>query len=128
MKHHLPKPSPETIIYEDKQLYVCLAHLPLTEGHTVIVWKKCLPDLHLLKLQEYKHLMTLVDKTRTALLKTLHLEKVYLIYMDEARHVHWHLVPRYNEKGYNILEHTPEMLKITPKTIALVEALRKRLR
>lgn len=34
-------------------------------------------------------------------MKALKVEKVYLVYMDEARQVHWHLVPRYNTKGYN---------------------------
>jgi len=27
--------------------------------------------------------------------------------MDEARHVHWHLVPRYNEKGFDVFLHQP---------------------
>lgn len=33
------------------------------------------------------------------------IKKIYLIYMDEARHVHWHLMPRYNEKGHDIFLH-----------------------
>jgi len=28
--------------------------------------------------------------------------------MDEVRHVHWHLVPRYNEKGYDVFLHKPK--------------------
>ena len=31
--------------------------------------------------------------------------------MDEAKHVHWHLIPRYNIKGYDILKHKPNKLK-----------------
>ncbi len=31
--------------------------------------------------------------------------------MDEVSHVHWHLVPRYNEKGYDVFEHAPQKLK-----------------
>ena len=31
------------------------------------------------------------------------MKKVYLIYMDETQHVHWHLIPRYNEKGYDVI-------------------------
>lgn len=54
--------------------------------------------------------MDKVDEIRNALLKTLNVEKVYLIYMDEANQVHWHLVPRFNEKGFNIFHHKPEKL------------------
>lgn len=51
--------------------------------------------------------MDIVDITRDALLRVCYVEKVYLIYMDEAREVHWHLVPRYNEEGFNIFKHEP---------------------
>jgi diadenosine tetraphosphate (Ap4A) HIT family hydrolase len=86
---------------------VCLALYPITKGHTVIVWKKGLPDLRDLSDAEYDYLMEVVDITRDALLQALKVEKVYLMYMDEARHVHWHLVPRYNEQGFNVFMHEP---------------------
>ena len=100
-------PSPESIIHEDDQLYVCLAHHPITKGHSIVVWKDHVEDIHQLKRNEYLHLMRVVDSVRDALLKTYSLEKVYLIYADEIKHVHWHLVPRYVEKGLNILSHDP---------------------
>jgi diadenosine tetraphosphate (Ap4A) HIT family hydrolase len=31
--------------------------------------------------------------------------------MDEINHVHWHLVPRYNEKWFNIFQHKPGELR-----------------
>ena len=101
----LPKPFDDAIIYEDSKLYVCLANYPITKGHTVIIWKKSVSDLHLLSKKDYEYLMNKVDETRNALLKTLKIKKVYLIYMDEAKQVHWHLVPRYNKKGFNIFKH-----------------------
>ena len=55
--------------------------------------------------------MDKVDEVRNALIKTLKVKKVYLLYMDEAKHVHWHLIPRYNIKGYNVLKHKPNKLK-----------------
>jgi hypothetical protein len=55
--------------------------------------------------------MDVVDDVRDVLLDVLDLEKVYLIYMDETEHVHWHLVPRYDEKGFNVLEHEPDELE-----------------
>lgn len=112
MKAALPKPPKEAMIYQDDILYVCLASYPITKGNVVIVMKdKKLTDLHLIAEREYDYLMDTVNAVRNALMKTLKVRKVYLIYMDEARHVHWHLVPRYNEKGYDIFDHKPKVLK-----------------
>lgn len=107
----LPKPPKESIIYEDEHLYVCLAKYSIANGHVVIVWKKEVPDLHLLPDRDYDYLMDTVFAARNALLKTLKLKKVYLIYMDEANHVHWHLVPRYKERGFDLFQHKPRVLK-----------------
>lgn len=107
----LDVPNPSSIFYEDENLYACLAEHPITKGHSIVVWKKPTPDLHLLSPKEYEHLMEKVDKVRNALMKTLKVEKVYLMYMDEIKHVHWHLIPRYNKLGFNILKHSPKKLK-----------------
>ena len=107
----LPKPKKDAVIFEDDKLYACLASYPIVRGHTVIVWKKKVADLHLLSKEDYEHLMDCVDLVRNSLLKTLKIEKVYLLYMDEARQVHWHLIPRFDEKGYNVFRHRPTLLK-----------------
>lgn len=107
----LPTPPKESIVYETKDLYVCLALYPLVQGHTVIVWKKQVPDLRDLTCKQYEHLMHTVDLVRDALLKALKIKKVYLVYMDEVKHVHWHLVPRFNEKGFDVFAHKPEKTK-----------------
>ena len=121
MSNSLPKPHKEALIYESDKLYICLANYPLTKGHTVVVWKEDIVDLHLLKEGDYDYIMDVVDATRDALLKTLGIEKVYLLYMDEVRHVHWHLLPRYNERGYDIFLHKPKILK----DFSLAAAIRK---
>ena len=77
----------------------------------MIVWKKDVPDLHRLAERDYDYLMDTVNSVRNAMLKALKIRKVYLIYMDEARHVHWHLIPRYNEKGFDVFLHKP--IKVT---------------
>jgi len=110
MHKDLPKPKKGTIFYEDNSLYASLADYPITKGHVVVVWKKKVTDLHLLKKEDYEHLMDVVDIVRDAMLKTLKIKKVYLIYMDETKHVHWHLIPRYNQKGFNVLEEKPKKL------------------
>jgi len=107
----LPEPPEEAMIYEDNQLYACLASYPKVKGHSVVVWKEDVDDLHLLSREEYEHLMDRVNDVRNTLIDVLDVEKVYLVYMDETEHVHWHLIPRYNEKGFNVLEHEPDTLE-----------------
>lgn len=121
--NNLPKPLKESIIYEDENLYVCLAMESLTPGHTVVVCKKDFPDLKLLPDRDYDYLMDTVFAVRNALLKTLNIKKVYLIYMDEANHVHWHLVPRYKEKGFDVFQHGAE----PTNDFSLAEKIKKNL-
>ncbi|MFA6269630.1 MAG: HIT family protein [Candidatus Paceibacterota bacterium] len=123
----LPKPPPKSIIYESEWLYVCLALFPITKGHVVVVWKKDMPDLHDLSDSEYDYLMEIVDITRDTLLKTLNLEKVYLMYMDEVKQVHWHLIPRYNEQGFDVFTHEPKENHDFPLVPDLQKAFLERL-
>ena len=118
----LPIPPQKAIIYEDKKVYVCFASYPIGEGHTIVVWKKHVPDLHYLSDEEYDYLMRMVDITRDALLKVYKLKKVYLLYMDELKQVHWHLVPRFNEKGMNVFNHKPKKALSFPKTAIVKKA------
>lgn len=119
----LPKPLTKSIIYKDDKLYVCLASNSIVCGHTVVVWNKSVADLHLLAKKDYEYLMDKIDEVRNALLKALKIKKVYLIYMDEVNHVHWHLVPRYNEKGFDVFKHKPAKLK----DFQLAEKIRNKL-
>lgn len=105
MSEDLPEPFEKAIIYEDDKLYSCLANFPRTKGHCVVVWKEDVSDIRFLSGEQYKHLMDKVNNLRIAMIDALGVEKVYMMYMDEAEHVHWHLILRYDEKGYNLLEH-----------------------
>lgn len=116
-------PPPEAIFYETDTLYACLASYPLTAGHTIVAWKQSVADLNALSCDEYAELMEAVDIVRDALLAVLGVEKVYLMYMDEVKHVHWHLVPRYDEAGLNVFKHTPEETKDFSLTAALRAAV-----
>lgn len=109
--NNLLEPEKEAIFYEDDSLYACLASSPLSRGHSIVVWKKPVTDLHLLSREDYKYLMDKVDLVRNTLIKVLKVDKVYLMYMDEVKHVHWHLIPRYNLMGFNLLKHNPGKLK-----------------
>lgn len=118
MRTKLPKPAAKAMLYQDEKLYVCLATHPITPGHVVIVWRKDVPDLKRLTPRDYDYLMDTVNAVRTAMIRALQIKKVYLIYMDEAQHVHWHLIPRYNRKGYDIFLHQPKQttdFRLAPK-------------
>ena len=124
----LPTPSKEAILYEDDRVYVCLASYPMTRGHTVVVWKGDVKDINSLSCDEYDYLMDIVDVARDTLLEALNVEKVYLLYMDEVKDVHWHLVPRYDEKGFNVFIHTPSRTTDFSLAEALQPAFRKTMR
>ncbi|MFA5933086.1 MAG: HIT family protein [Microgenomates group bacterium] len=107
---NLTTPNSDAVFYEDDKVYACLASFPIAKGHSIVVWKKPVTDLHLLSREDYEYLMNIVDKTRDALMKVMKVDKVYLMYMDEIKHVHWHLIPRHNLIGFNLLKHKPKKL------------------
>lgn len=123
MKDNLPKPFKNAIIFEDNKLYACLANKPMVPGHVVVVWKKLIGDINLLSRKDYSHLMAAVNDIRRAMIKTLKVKKVYLLYMDEVNHVHWHLVPRYNKLGMDNFLNKPGKIK----DFALDDKIRKNL-
>ena len=73
---NLPKPFADAVFYEDSWVYAALANCPITPGHVVVVWKKRVKDVHLLSRSEYEHLMDVVDRVRSAMLKVLRLKKI----------------------------------------------------
>ena len=93
-----PEPKEGTVFYDDGRVYACLAFEPKVHGHTIVAWKEEVKDLSLLSPEDYQHLMNVLNRVRNALLKVYKTTKVYLAYLDEAEHVHWHLFPRI--KGY----------------------------
>ncbi len=120
---NLIKASKKFIIYEDELLYVCLAKFSITVGHTIVAFKQDISDLSKLPDRDYDYLMDTVFATRNALMKTLKVKKVYLVYMDETKHVHWHLIPRYKEKGFDVFKNAPEV----SKDFSLADKIKKNL-
>jgi len=100
-----PEPKKGTVFYDDGRVYACLAFAPKAEGHTIVAWKEEVKDLSHLSPEDYQHLMNVVNKVRNALLKVFKTDKVYLAYLDEDGHVHWHLFPRIegSKKGFDLM-------------------------
>lgn len=120
---NLSRAPKKSIIYEDELLYACLAKFPIAVGHTIVAFKQDISDLSKLPDRDYDYLMDTVFAARNALMKTLKVKKVYLVYMDETKHVHWHLIPRYKEKGFDIFK--KEVIAI--KDFSLAHKIKKNL-
>ena len=120
----LPEQPKESLVYEDEKLYICLASKPFAFGHTVVVWKKDIEDLHLLSCEDYDYLMDVTDALRDALLRTFKVKKVYMLYMDELKHVHWHLIPRFKVQGFKLFLH-PNRTSKQPIGFPLVEKIKE---
>lgn len=116
----LPTPKNGAIFYEDDEMYACLANFPIVNGHSVVVWKNKINDINLLDRKDYDKLMEVTEIVRDALINVLEIDKVYLLYMDEIKHVHWHLIPRADrEMGMKLLQHKPSELSDTSLAIKL---------
>ncbi len=119
-----PEPKEGTVFYDDGRLHACLAFEPKVEGHTIVVWKEEVEDLSYLSPEDYQHLMNIVNMVRNALLKAFKTTKVYLAYLDEACHVHWHLFPRIEDgkKGFDLMAQPSEKLTDLSK-VSLLSSL-----
>ena len=89
-----PEPKKGTVFYEDDKLRACLAFDPIIKGHSILEWKEHIEDLNDLNLEDYSYLMDFVYKIRDALKKAYNVPKVYVAYLDESCHVHFHFFPR----------------------------------
>jgi len=103
-----PSPKSGTVFYEDELFYACLAFHPMYEGHVMVVVKTNFHDLSELPENIYCRYMKLIFRVRKAMQKVYQIDKVYLCYLDEANHVHCHLIPRLLDgrpikDGFNML-------------------------
>jgi diadenosine tetraphosphate (Ap4A) HIT family hydrolase len=100
-----PEPLEGTVFYEDDRSYACLAFHPIAEGHTIVAWKDDFEDLNDMNVADYDHLMRVVFVVRDALMRCYNAPKVYVAYLDEFRHVHFHLFPRKegDEMGFGFM-------------------------
>lgn len=100
-----PEPMEGSVFYEDEFTYACLAFHPIADGHAIIVWKADIEDLNDLSEEDHAYLMSVMYRVRKALLTAYGVPKVYVVYLDEALHVHIHLIPRKEgeERGFSLM-------------------------
>lgn len=121
-------PEKGTVFYYDGKAYVCLAFHPTTKGHVVVVWKEHVNDIDDLPMVDRLHFMRVVFMAREAQLHVLGIdikeENIYLALINEARHVHLHLVPRRKDDnmGFELLSQPHG--KIAGADLSVIPALR----
>ncbi|MCX6724116.1 MAG: HIT family protein [Candidatus Staskawiczbacteria bacterium] len=118
------KTAKEAILYEDEILFAFLAKHSIAEGHTIVALKKEVSDLSKLQDRDYDYLMDTVFAVRNALMLSLKVKKVYLVYMDETKQVHWHLIPRYEEKGFDAFKKEQQIVE----DFSLAEKIKKNIK
>ena len=120
-----PEPKEGSVFYEDKKTYACLAFHPIVEGHTILAWKEDVEDINDLSEEDYLYLASIVYKVRRCLLGVYGTDKVYVAYLDEFRHVHFHLFPRNpgGEIGFGLMVKPHGELTDLSKIPALIRAV-----
>ncbi len=96
-----PEPKEGSVFFGDKEVYACLAFHPVIEGHTIVAVKRNdVDDIGQLPAEERLHLLQIVfEVVRPALLACYKTDKVYVAYLDETGHPHFHLFPRKEGEG-----------------------------
>ncbi|AIC96207.1 HIT family protein [Shouchella lehensis] len=82
------------IIYEDEHCLAILDIYPIRPGHTLVIPKKHVTDIHQLETDLYIHLMKVVRERSRYLQSTLNPKKVGMAIVGfDIDHLHVHLVP-----------------------------------
>jgi diadenosine tetraphosphate (Ap4A) HIT family hydrolase len=110
-----PGPKKGSVFYEDEKVYACLAFEPVVDGHAVVSVKRTdINDIGKLPKEERLHLLKLVfEAVRPALIECYRVEKVYVVYIDELCHPHFHLYPRKRGEKQGFYLMTGQFKKLT---------------
>lgn len=93
---------PSYTIYEDNELKVFLDINPISNGHILIIPKKHIKNITELDNETNKKILNLLQNKLYELLKTkLNCDGITIVqnneYGQEVKHLHFHIIPRYNE-------------------------------
>ena len=99
------KEIPANIIYEDDNTIAFLDICPFEKGHTLVVPKKVYKTIMDMPENEYSELMSVVKKISTHLAEELKCginiwQNNKEVAGQEVPHVHFHVVPRSEDKGW----------------------------
>ncbi len=93
---------PSYKLYEDDTVLAFLDINPYNPGHTLIVPKKHTLDITTIDNEELMHIMDVAKKMAKLLTEKLNCEGYTLIqnngFVQEVKHFHLHVIPKYKEK------------------------------
>lgn len=102
-------------IYEDDLVFAFLDIAPLSRGHTLVIPKEAVPYLHELSESSGAALGKALVKISTAVVKATGAAAYNVLQNNgkdahqEVDHVHFHIIPKYTNKGLS-LDWAPEEL------------------
>lgn len=96
---------PSKKIYEDDKVLCYMDINPVANGHLLVVPKKHVKDIFEVDNETFNHMMDIIKNKITPILKEkLKINGLTIIqnngYGQEVKHLHIHLIPRYNNDGF----------------------------
>lgn len=86
----------EHTVFENKMVLVVLDDFPIADGHTLVILKEHQPDIASVSPEAAAILGQTVAHIAAAIKEALGAKLVYVAALGESvRHVHYHLIPRY---------------------------------
>ena len=106
---------PSYKIYEDEIVYCFLDINPQNTGHSLIIPKKHYTDLDDIDLETLNHIFNVAKQLKKKLEEKLNIDGLMLVQnngiVQEVKHYHLHLIPKYNEEKKLNVEEVYEILK-----------------
>lgn len=103
-------------IYEDEIVRVILDIHPDTNGHCLIIPKKHIINIEDMDIETLNHIMMIYKKMYNHLKEKLNFDGLSIVQnngsVQDVKHFHLHLVPKYHKNKNIPIEETYELLKI----------------
>lgn len=110
------KEIPSFKLYEDDLVLVFLDINPLNNGHCLIVPKKHIVTVDEIDEDLSKHLLKVIKEMKTLLEEKLACDGLTIInnngYGQEVKHLHIHLIPRYENDNTNMISNKKDLVNI----------------
>jgi histidine triad (HIT) family protein len=110
---------PSKKIYEDEEVFSFLDINPSTKGHTLIIPKKHYENIHDTPEETLKHIIATAKKLAKKLKEKLNATGINIVNasgkdaQQSVFHLHFHIIPRYEDDNLNIWHHENKKEKPT---------------
>jgi len=121
---------PSIKLYEDEKTIAILDIFPVAKGHTLIIPKNHSATLYDISIVDAEAVGATVSRVAKAVKKILKCDGVNVYQgnekaaMQEIMHVHFHVIPRFEDDGIVFMAQKTELKEDPEMTQALVKALK----